>query len=454
MKSVNKNNYKKRIDNESAALEIIRALKNAGYEAYFVGGCVRDKLLGKEKIAEHDIATNAMPDEIIKLFPKTRKVGVKFGVVLVGLYRHWIEVATFRTDESYTDGRHPDKIKSSTIEEDAKRRDFTINGMYYDPIDEKLIDFVGGQKDIEQRIIRAIGQPEQRFKEDHLRMLRAVRFEAQLIDWNFRIEQTTARAVAGNAEHIKSISSERIFEEIKKILQSKGRAQGIILLAELGLLKHIIPELDRLRITKPEIWQQTLRVLENLPRRVSFEIAMTGLLANIGLIISDEIRCINPVREKPLTRTLNTSAKLAEKILKRLKSSNRIKNTIVWLTEFLPYFAYSDRITLADIKRIIIYNRHKQLLILMRAYYKANLISYDVVRKLESMINRIDEQRLKSAPRLLTGDDLTEKLNLKPGPIYQLILEAIYDAQLNEEITTKQQALSLARKIISEANHH
>ncbi len=440
-------NNSNRIDNRTAALKIINTLREAGYQAYLVGGCVRDKLLGKKHIKEHDIATNARPDELVDIFPKTRKVGAKFGVVLVGIDRHWIEVATFRTDVSYTDGRRPDKITPSTIEEDAKRRDFTINGMYYDPIENKLIDLVGGKADLENRIIRAIGQPNERFREDHLRMLRAVRFVAQLSNWNFTIEEQTRNAIIEHSPYIKAISNERILDELKKMLKSPGRAKGIKLLAELNLLKHIIPEMEELRLQKSEEWLRTLNLLDCLPANVSFEIAISGMFLKLGLIYSNDIKCNNPVRERLKSDALNPSAKLADNILRRLKSSNRIRENVIWLIEFFPYFADARKVTLADIKRAIIYNHYRQLMILMDAAKRSAMIAPDVVDILKSKARNLDKNKVKSESPLLTGEELKTELKLTPGPIFKRILEQVYDAQLNEEITDRQQAIALARKL-------
>ncbi len=434
-------------DNRLVALKIISKLRENGYQAYFVGGCVRDRLLGRENIEEHDIATDAPADAIITLFRKTRKVGVKFGVVLVGISGHWIEVATFRTDESYSDGRHPDKIQPATIEEDAQRRDFTINGIYYDPIENKLIDLVGGQEDIRKRIIRAIGEPHQRFKEDLLRMLRAVRFAAQLSEWNFVIEQSTADAIRQQAEAITSISNERISEELKKILVCKGRVKGITLLADFGLLKYIIPELENLRVNHVDIWQQTLKILDNLPATVSFELAMSALLCKVGLTIADEIESTNCVREKVAIKTLNPSARIANKILRRLTYSNRQREDVVWFVEFLPLFAKPEKLTLADIKRAMMYQRYDGMITLLGACKKAEVIPNNTVRAVEAISSKIDKDSLKQYP-FLTGDDLSHLFKLTPGPIYKRILEAVYDAQLNEQITDKPQAIKLAEKII------
>ena len=213
-----------KISNYEAAIKIISVLRGQGYEAYLVGGCVRDMLLGR-KVNDHDIATNAKADEVFKLFKKTIKFGAQFGVAMVYIGGEWIEVATFRRDQNYVDGRHPTSIKPGTINDDAERRDFTINGLYFDPDTKKIIDLIDGQIDIENHLIRAIGDPRKRFEEDRLRMLRAVRFAAQLS--TFKIHPDTAAAIKEFAPQINDISSERILEEFRKILICDGRKLGI-----------------------------------------------------------------------------------------------------------------------------------------------------------------------------------------------------------------------------------
>ncbi len=429
------------VDNRTAAVRIIEVLRQNNHQAYLVGGCVRDMLLGKEEIPEHDVACSAWKEEICRLFRRTRKVGAKFGVVLVGVGGQWIEVAGFRTDESYSDGRRPDSVKPSTIEEDAQRRDFTVNGLFYDPIDDKLIDLVGGRSDIANRIIRAIGEPELRFREDYLRMLRAVRFAAQLSEFDFSIEENTARAISHNAGNISGISSERILGELKKILRSPGRRVGIKLLYEFGILRHILPEL-----TDSQIFERTMRVVANLPDHASFELAMAGLLHLAGTREGESVESHSPVRLKLIGKDMNATAILSKKITRRLKCSNIERAKISWLIEFLPRFSHAETLRLSDIKRMIIYQRFDELMTLFRARVESGFESKEALLRIEKLSSEIRSKSIVSEP-LINGEDLMVMLNLKPGPGFRKILDEVYDAQLNGEISTKSQALKLAENL-------
>jgi poly(A) polymerase len=222
---------------KEAAEWIVRRLRKEGFEALLAGGCVRDMLRGREP-KDYDVATSARPEELLRLFRRTLKVGVQFGVVMVGDAGPWIEVATFRSDVHYSDGRHPDRVVFSTAQQDAQRRDFTVNGLFYDPARQEVIDYVGGQADLQRRVLRAIGQPSERFAEDHLRLLRAVRFAAVL---DFAIERRTWQAVVEHAALLRKVSRERVLEELGRMLSSAGRAVGMRLLSESGLLAYAVP---------------------------------------------------------------------------------------------------------------------------------------------------------------------------------------------------------------------
>ena len=242
-----------------AAEAILRRLRRDGYEAYLAGGCVRDILMGTEP-KDYDIATSATPQQICRIYPRAQKVGAHFGVVIVRQFGQQVEVATFRTDGPYRDGRHPETVTFSTAQADSKRRDFSINGMFYDPESDRVIDYVGGQADLRRKLIQAIGNPEQRFEEDHLRMLRAVRFACSL---GFDIEQETFEAIYNRASKIASISPERIREELEKILCAPGRADGFRLLCESGLLPHLWPDPS----WSTEQIERSRRALSALPQK-------------------------------------------------------------------------------------------------------------------------------------------------------------------------------------------
>src|SRR5436190_6261470 len=248
------------------AIDIIRELRRIGHEAYLVGGCVRDMVMGLEP-ADYDIATSAHPEEIMRLFPRTEPIGVQFGVVLVIYRGHPFEVATFRSDEAYVDGRRPTGVVFTDAKTDVLRRDFTINGLLYDPMEEHVIDYVGGRDDIEARIVRAIGDPQKRFEEDKLRMLRAIRFGARL---GYSIEPETWAAVRQMASGILQVSSERIREELLRVLTEGQAARGCRMLHESGLLEPILPEVQ---------WSDYLeRCLQTLPRPVAGDLAMAVLV--------------------------------------------------------------------------------------------------------------------------------------------------------------------------------
>ena len=248
----------------------MKQLRSRGFEALLAGGCVRDMLLGRDA-KDYDVATSARPKEIIRLFRRTIKVGAKFGVIIVLTDARQVEVATFRTEADYADGRHPGTVVFSSAAEDAKRRDFTVNGMFYDPIEEKIIDFVRGRADIEKRIIRTIGKARQRFSEDYLRMLRAVRFSAQL---GFEIEAKTASAIRSNAAWITNISGERIAMELEGILTNPNRVRGAGLLCKNTLAEIIFPLLADKQLTDFGI-----SVLGHLPKMIDFPLALAGLFS-------------------------------------------------------------------------------------------------------------------------------------------------------------------------------
>jgi len=446
--------------NRSAAEKVVKTLQQAGYETYLVGGCVRDMLLGKGESAEHDVATSARPDEVRRLFARTRLVGAAFGVLLVGIARQWIEVASFRTDETYTNGRHPDAVRFATIEDDVARRDFTVNGMYYDPFARRLIDLVGGQADLQARVIRAIGQPQKRFSEDYLRMLRAVRFSAQL---GFSIEPGTAAAIADHADQVAQVSPERILEELHKLLACETRSSGIRAADELNLLGHILPEVDALHgrdgvsfagdfNPSSEIgdaFDQTLSVLDHLGPTCRGQLGLAGLLHLSGLARAQKLQCDCSVRKRPKLNDLHWSARLADGICRHLACSNRQRREVVWLVQFLPLLGRGRSVTLAEVKRMMICEHYRDLRTLYAARVRAGLEPQMVLDAVDNLAGRIDPLTL-NAPALMNGTDLQECLSLAPGPAYREMLDRIYDAQLNEQITTKDQAEALARKLLLE----
>jgi len=365
-----------KLTNNQAALEILKTLRDRGHHAYFVGGCVRDMLLDRPP-REHDIATDATPDQICQLFRKTRKVGAKFGVVLVGKGKYWVEVATFRQEGEYLDGRHPQQISFTDARQDAFRRDFTINGLFLDPLTGQITDYVEGRKDLQAGIIRAIGDPQRRFAEDYLRMLRAVRFAASL---EFQIEPKTAQAIRQQAASINSISTERIRDELVKILAAPTRSRGIELANQLGLLEHVIPDLMQM---PDKAFAETLAVLDHLPTESTTPLSTAALLHLVGLSVDEEPQCGIAVRAFPRSKNLTSAAKQANRICRNLTYSNGEREQAVWLVQYLPLICRNQAMQLSDIKRMIIYRRYEALNALYHARVQAGLEDSQLYEKFQ-----------------------------------------------------------------------
>lgn len=344
------------LDKEKLGLGLLAALHRAGFEAYFAGGSVRDKLRG---VAAHDfdIATNAVPDEIMKLFPKTVPVGVQFGVVIVIEEGVSFEVATFRTEGDYKDGRHPGRVAFATLVEDAKRRDFTVNGLYFDSKTNQIVDLVDGQKDLKAKIIRTIGNAEERFLEDHLRMMRAIRFAVQL---GFEIEPKTFEMVKKHAALISKISIERVRDELSKTLTSADPARGIRLLDETGILKIILPEMEVMKgVEQPseyhpegDVYIHTLMLVEGL-KNAPIELAMGCLLHDVAkpqtfVRASDRIRFHGHDK---------IGAEMSEKICKRLAFSNVQTGLICTLVAEHLRFKDAKQMKLSTLKRFLSLDR-------------------------------------------------------------------------------------------------
>ncbi len=401
---------------KDAALDIVRRLRDAGHVALFAGGCVRDMLM-RRRPADYDVATDATPDQIIPLFRRTRKVGVQFGVVLVGVGPHWIEVATFRTDADYRDGRRPTAVHFTTPRNDALRRDFTINGMFYDPIAREVVDHVGGRRDLSRRLIRAIGDPSRRFAEDHLRMLRAVRFAARL---GFRVEPRTLNAIRRHARHIVRVSAERIGEELRLILTHPGRAVAWRLIADTDLLPHLWTGADA---TAARVRETGAR-LAALPADSSFELGLAAVL-------------------------LHAAPHDVRHACAALRTSNRTRDTVAWLCAQCPRLDKPDALTLADVKLLMARPAFEDLLALFSADLRAARRPLAAHRRLVRRAAAVPADRV-APPPLLTGDDL-HHMRVPQGPIYRDVLDRVYYAQLNEEIADRAAACALARRLLDGA---
>ena len=397
------------------AVEVVGKLREAGYTALFAGGCVRDLLLGRDP-KDFDIATTARPDEVRNLFghKRTLAVGASFGVIVVigPPDAGHVEVATFRSDGNYLDGRRPDSVAFCTPEEDARRRDFTINGMFFDPLEEQVFDFVGGEVDLAAHVIRAIGDPHDRMREDKLRMLRAVRFTAAL---DFALDPVTADAIRQMSSELVVVSAERVAQELKKMLVDIHRRRAIELAVDADLFKIVLPELDPL--TRPGEWVETLRRLELL-HQPSFELALAALLKSL-----------------PAKPTVYD-------ICRRLKLSNEEIDRIVWLVAHQSDLDDAAGLSLAALKRCLANPCRDDLLQLLGADRQATTSSLESIEFCQEFLARTPAEAIDPPP-FVTGDDLIA-LGLRPGPRFKSILETIRDAQLNLEIASREEAVALA----------
>ena len=425
----------------SSATSVLQKLRNAGHTAYFAGGCVRDMLLGLEP-HDYDIATDALPEKIEKLFSRTVAVGAQFGVIVVLEEQAEIQVATFRHDGSYRDGRHPTNVTFTNAQEDAKRRDFTINGLFYDPITKEVFDYVKGREDLSKKMIRAIGNPRERFKEDKLRLLRAIRFATTL---GFEIDSTTWKAVCELAPEIHAVSAERIRDELQKILLSPHRLRGFDLLDQSGLLKKILPELENLKGCEqppefhPEgdVFVHTRLMLEMLPEKVSLPLVLSVLFHDIG---------------KPATRTVDENgrmrfyahdqvgARMAEKILHRLRFSNEIIEAVIPTVRLHMSFKDVQKMRLSTLRRLMARPTFEDELELHRVDCASSHGMLDNYELLQEKKEEFANMPLIPPP-LVTGQDLIE-LGMKPGPQFGKVLQTVKDAQLENLISNREEALA------------
>jgi len=396
------------MSNKQAAIEVIQELQRHGYQALLAGGCVRDMLLGRPA-KDYDVATAARPDDVIGLFHRTLKVGAKFGVVIVLTRGQQVEVATFRSEAGYEDGRHPTRVDFTSAAEDAGRRDFTINGMFYDPLEERVIDYVGGQADLGKRVIRTIGDPDERFGEDYLRMLRAIRFSTQL---GFEIEPQTYSAIGRNAPNIARISGERIVIELEGILVHPNRAGGASMLIETGLSEAIFPGFagDGAR--------RGADVLARLRKKVSFPLALAAFFA-----------------DRPTEFGLGRC-----EVLKLSRSQiKHLRFLLVHRGRLLEW-----DMPLARLKKLLAEPYFRDLYELDRAIQRATVGNQGVTPliRLRRRIRDLGNVDVKPKP-LLDGHDLMH-LGAAPGPALGQLVEELYVAQLEGEVRTREQAVRWA----------
>ncbi len=427
--------------------QICQTLRANGHQAFLAGGCVRDLLLGREP-ADFDVATDAVPARVQELFPNSNAVGAQFGVILVVDDGTHTEVATFRSDVSYSDGRHPDAVVySRTPQEDVQRRDFTINGLLIDPQTGEILDYVGGRADLEAKVVRAIGEPSRRFSEDKLRMMRAVRFAARL---GYAIEPGTADAIRKHADEITQVSAERQRDELAKILTEGAARRGFELLDELGLLAAVLPEITRMKgVAQPpqfhpegDVWIHTRLMLEGLAPGCSPTLAWGVLFHDVGKpptfappVDSGRIRFDGHVE---------VGARMAEEICRRLRFPNDDTSQIVLLVENHLRFKDVSEMRASTLKRFVRLPRFEEHLELHRLDCSSshrNLEAYEYVSR---FLKETPHEQVRP-PRILTGDDL-RGLGFTPGPVYKEILRVVEDAQLEGRLKDTQGAVEFVRK--------
>jgi poly(A) polymerase len=451
------------------AVEVVRRLRDAGHEALWAGGCVRDELL-RLVPKDYDVATSAHPDVVRRLFRRTIAVGASFGVIEVlgprtpnGPLK--VQVATFRSDVSYSDGRHPDAVVFSSAREDALRRDFTINGMFFDPLENRLIDYVGGQDDLRARLLRAIGDPAQRFEEDKLRMLRAVRLAAR---FGLEIEPNTADAIRAMAPRIGVVSAERIADELRKLLVDPHRARGMRMFMDLGLAQAVMPELVPMKglpqgLPRPDgaalpppgrpgdasavevdLWEHVLRVLDQLGPAPSFPLAMAALLHDVG-----KPRTVGRTPDRyTFYYHEHVGRRMAEEIAQRLKLSNEEQERIAWLVEKHQILCDVRQMRTSKLKTLLIHPGIRELLELHRADSRASDRDTAHVEYCEQLLRDWSMEDLNPPP-LLTGHDLL-RAGIEQGPIFKKLLGGVREAQLDGTIRTPKEAWELVERLRAE----
>ena len=435
---------------QDSAIEIIRTLRERGFQAYLVGGCVRDLLLGREP-ADYDVATDATPQEVMAIFPRTYAVGAQFGVVLVDNGgrqpdTECVEVATFRNDGLYSDGRHPDDVRyTKNPQEDVQRRDFTINALLLDPLEnDKVLDFVGGRADLEAGVIRAIGDPRRRFTEDKLRMLRAVRFAAR---FGYQIEEKTLATIPELAGMIHGVSYERVRDELTKMLTEGDARRAFELLDQTRLLAEVLPEIARMKgVEQPpefhpegDVWVHTLMLLESLPANSSPTLAWGALLHDVGKpptfrVAPDRIR---------FDSHAEVGARMAEEICRRFRFSNEETEKIVELVSHHMRFPEVTRMRESTLKRFLGMPNFAEHLALHRMDCNASHRDLSLYNFVNEKLRALPEEQIHP-PALINGDDLIAAGYL-PGPRFKEILSACEDAQLEGQIKEKSQALDWVR---------
>ena len=432
------------------ATAIVRRLQAAGFDALWVGGCVRDFLLGREP-GDYDIVTSALPGQIESLFPHTVPVGRKFGVIVVVEDSHQFQVSTYRAEADYQDGRHPEHVSFGDAQADAQRRDFTVNGLYFEPVLQKLHDWVGGEKDLRAKLIRTIGSPAARFNEDHLRLLRAVRFAAQL---DFQIEPETLATLQSLAPQIRSISAERVRDELLKLFQPPYAARGLDLLRESNLLKHVLPEIaatiscEQSPEFHPEgtVYNHLQLMLRHLPPDPDPSLPWAVLLHDIAKPVtashdprSGEIHFY--AHEK-------VGAEMAQVILERLRFPRKQIEQLAQTVRYHMQFKDALEMRKSTLRRLLLRPTFPLELELHRLDCLGSHSRLDIYNFLVKQAEELQQQP-QLRPPLLTGDDLLS-LGMKPGPLMGALLSEIREKQLQDELNSREEALAWAKKHLSQ----
>jgi putative nucleotidyltransferase with HDIG domain len=431
------------------AEQICATLRRTGYQAYLVGGCVRDLVLGREPI-DYDVCTDARPERVQELFPHSVSVGAKFGVILVVEDGAEVEVATFRSDIGYSDGRHPDRVVyADSPKDDVCRRDFTINGLLMDPVTREVLDFVGGKADLQSGIVRAIGDPRARFSEDKLRMMRAVRFAAR---FGFQVEPVTLVAAQTLATQITQVSFERIREELTKLLTEGAARRGFELLDETGLLAVVLTDVARMKgVEQPpqfhpegDVWIHTRMMLEMLPPNCSSTLAWGVLLHDVGKPPTFA-PAKGPGSRIRFDGHVEVGARMAESICRALRFSNQDAEQIEALVANHLRFKDVRQMRQATLKRFVRlpkFEEHLELHRLDCLSSHRNLEAYDFVQR---FLAETPPEQVRP-PRLVTGEDL-KGMGMQPGPRFKEILNAVEEAQLDGQFSDRESALQFARSI-------
>jgi poly(A) polymerase len=431
------------------AVEVVRRLREAGHEALWAGGCVRDELLGLAP-KDYDVATDARPEQVQRLFRRTVAVGASFGVVeVLGPRPFAVEVATFRSDVSYSDGRHPDAVVFSSAREDALRRDFTVNGMFFDPLTDTLHDFVGGRADLDAKVLRAIGDPFRRFAEDTLRMLRAVRIATR---FDFALDPATAAAIAKMAPEIVVISAERVADELRKLLVLPRRARGMRLFMDLGLAAALVPELLEMKglpqgppaAPDGDLWEHVLRVLDLLGEAPSFPLALAALLHDVG-----KHRTVGRTPDRyTFYGHEHVGKRLTGEIARRLRLSNDERGRAEWLVEKHQVLCDVRQMRTSKLKTLLAHPGIRELLDLHRADALASGRGVEHVEYCEGLLREWSAEDLNPVP-LLNGHDL-QREGIPAGPVYKRLLDALRESQLEGTVKTAEQAWELIRRLLRE----